>query len=140
MCRWVVLALCVSALSISACRSTSAPTTSQTTRSPRQEVQKSLHPGFYPEAASAAIPTPPEPQYGWNTLIANKVEFQPLNGEQISIPNHAKIRVTVNADSGVFGGVFYRQLLEAQLRQRRILRRPIFQIHRVLLSVSFKGK
>ena len=108
MYRLGVLALCVPALLISACRSVSVP---------RNYSEVDPRPKPIPHAV---------PLYGWSTLTANKVEFQALNGEQFTIPNHAKIRVTVDADSGVFGGVFYKQLLEAQLRERPTLRQADF--------------
>jgi len=74
-----------------------------------------------PSMPSVSAPIPSKPVYGWKSLATETLQFQALDSHSFVIPNEAKLRVSVHADSGIFGGVFYRQSLP-----RKPLRQPQF--------------
>ena len=64
-------------------------------------------------------PQTPQPVYGWKSVAEEKVELQALDLHGFAIPNAAKLRISVNADSGIFGGVFDRQTLTGKILRER---------------------
>jgi hypothetical protein len=64
---------------------------------------------------------PPKPVYGWKVLSDSTYELQALDTRRFSIPSTGKLRVSVRADSGVFGGVMLAN------RVPKVPREPLFK-------------
>ena len=70
----------------------------------------SMRPTAYPRPPSApitrlAVPVT-KPSFGWKLLQDATFEFHPLDSQHFSLPSGARVRISVQSDSGVFGGVF----------------------------------
>ena len=120
--------LCLSLLVLvsAGCKMGQQPTT--VSSSPSQ-------PGAQPAQPATASPSP---KFGWKEFHAETFETHALEGKSFYLPHAAaKLRVTVQADSAVFGGVTSEVILKAHQLDHKIIRRPDFaRMPCALLSVD----
>ena len=88
-----------------------------------------------PSSMPEPVVLPPRPSFGWRTLANETLELQALNARQFDIPSKARLRVSVQADSGVFGGVF-----PSAAARKAPLRRPQFAAARCSLLAVIRGE
>jgi len=80
------------------------------------------------EQSQNAPASSPQPRYVWKEFHAETFETHPLGAKAFLIPKRtAKVRVSIQASSGVFGGVVSKELLDEFKRKHTILRSQGFQ-------------
>jgi hypothetical protein len=90
-------------LALVGCKSSSSPVPAQA--GPQQTAGAAIVPN---------APPPPRPKYGWKEFHAETFETHTLEGKAFRIPaKSTKLRVTIKAESAVFGGVIRDAVLVA---------------------------
>ena len=86
-----------------------SPTPQRASASPIQPAPTPVPSTIAP--APSAVITPKPPVYSWKQLTSETIELQAFDEHTYQMPRGGKFRISVKADTAVFGGVFYRKTL-----------------------------